>query len=86
VLFRETTTLGIRVTKLLRKKLPREVRKIRTKYGEIKTKVARLCKEERIVPEYEDCKRIAMEEGIPLQEVYSEVFKSCKLRGDKLGN
>jgi uncharacterized protein (DUF111 family) len=32
----------------------------------------------RFQPEYEDCKRIALEKGVPIQEVYQEAMKRRK--------
>lgn len=69
--FRNTTTLGVRVSELSRYCLPREHVEVETPYGRVRVKVARLDGE--IVtqaPEYEDCKRAAEKHGVPLTEVY----------------
>ncbi|RPJ43092.1 MAG: DUF111 family protein, partial [Deltaproteobacteria bacterium] len=55
-----------------RKKLPREVKEVETKYGQIRVKVSG---DIRFQPEYEDCRRVAIEKGVPIQEVYQEAMK-----------
>ncbi len=73
VIFEETTTLGVRISKLKRKKLMRESRSVETKYGKIKVKIARLNGViKNIAPSYEDCQNIALRLNIPLKEVYKE--------------
>jgi hypothetical protein len=72
-LLRETTTLGLRWHEEEREKSDREILSEETKYGKIRFKLARW--EGRIVnlsPEYEDCKRLALENRIPLKEVFEE--------------
>ncbi len=70
ILLRETTTLGIRVQEVERLCLPREFVEVETPYGIVKVKVARLGREiVNIAPEYEDCRRIAIERKIPLKEI-----------------
>jgi hypothetical protein len=73
VLFEETTTLGLRWHEEEREKTEREIQRLRTKYGRVRFKVARW--EGRVVnlsPEYDDCKRLALEGGVPLKEVFEE--------------
>jgi hypothetical protein len=72
VILRETTTLGVRSYAVTRKKLPREVKEVETKYGKIRVKISG---DIRFQPEYEDCRRVAMEKGVPIQEVYQEAMK-----------
>jgi uncharacterized protein (TIGR00299 family) protein len=75
LILRESTTLGVRSYVVGRKKLPREVSEVETKYGRVRIKVSG---EMRFQPEYEDCKRIALEKGVPIQEVYNEAMKKRK--------
>ena len=75
LILRESTTLGVRSYMVRRKKLPREVSEVETKYGRVRIKVSG---EVRFQPEYEDCKRIALEKGVPIQEVYQEAMKKRK--------
>jgi len=71
MLFRETTTLGLRVTEVSRRCLDREWRELQTQYGPVRVKIGWLNDEIlNIAPEYEDCARIAREKGIPVKLVY----------------
>jgi hypothetical protein len=71
LLFTETTTLGIRVQNVKRIEVPREARVVSTRFGPCKVKRVILPNgNERLIPEYEECKRIAGETGIPIPEVY----------------
>lgn len=72
LILKESTTLGVRSYVVSRKKLFREVNEVQTKYGKIRVKVAG---DLRFQPEYEDCKRIARQTGVPIQEVYLEAMK-----------
>lgn len=76
VLFNETTTFGIRKYQVLRKILARELKELDSALGKIKIKIGK-CNGDRktLSPEYEDCKRIAEEKGIPLRQVYSVIAK-----------
>ncbi len=73
VIFEETTTLGVRISKVKRKKLMRESRSVETKYGKIEVKIAKLNGViKNIAPSYEDCQKIALRLNTPLKEVYKE--------------
>jgi uncharacterized protein (TIGR00299 family) protein len=72
VILKETTTLGVRSYAVTRKKLPREVKEVETKYGKIRVKISG---DIRFQPEYEDCRRAAIEKGVALLEVYQEAMK-----------
>ncbi len=72
VILQESTTLGVRSYPVKRKKLPREIREVETRFGKVRVKVSAGL---RFQPEYDDCRRIAMEKGVPLQEVYFEAMK-----------
>lgn len=74
IIFGETTTLGVRIFQAQRKKLEREIKTIKTKYGNIRVKISKLDnKIQNIMPEYEDCVKIAKAKKIPLKRVYGEV-------------
>lgn len=71
VLYRETTTLGVRIIETTRKKIKREEKEvISKKLGRVKMKVVNYEGKERLVPEFEECKRIASEKKVSLQEIY----------------
>ena len=77
VIFRETTTLGIRRSTQQRTILHREIQTVKTEYGEVKIKVAK--SGETIVnvqPEYEDCAEIARLKNISWREVHRLALQS----------
>lgn len=83
ILLRETTTLGARVQEVERLCLPREIWEVTTPYGTVKVKVAKLGDEiVNIAPEYEDCRRLALERGVPLKEVMSAAIVAAR---DRIG-
>ena len=76
IILRETTTLGMRKYPVERDCLERKTITIATQFGEVTVKSAykdgRLIK---IAPEYEECKRIALEKRLPLRIVYDSIIK-----------
>lgn len=75
LIFKETTTLGVRYHPLFVHRLERRFYSLQTEWGEISIKEG-LYKGEvvQVAPEYEDCKKIAAEHNIPLKEVYKKVW------------
>jgi len=70
MLFEQTTTIGVRIYEARRKILERELVSIQTPYGAVNVKVAkRDGKVLNVAPEYEDCRRLASEKGVPLKQV-----------------
>ena len=79
ILFKETTTLGVRKYTVDKFNLKRDFKKIKTKYGEINVKTSYYNdKIIRVKPEYEECKRIAKEKNISIQEIYNEISTLIK--------
>jgi pyridinium-3,5-bisthiocarboxylic acid mononucleotide nickel chelatase len=75
IIFKETSTLGIRREQQTRSILPRAIESVVTKYGTVRVKVARnnLIDDDSIVniqPEYDDCAAIAQTHQIPWREVH----------------
>ena len=71
ILFRESGTFGIRIREQKRLTLTRSWETAATKYGPIQVKIGAWQGEEMTAsPEYEDCKRAALEHGVPLRWVY----------------
>ena len=74
IIYRETTTLGVRFYNVSRKILQRTHITIKTKYGNVSVKVATLNDgKKRHSLEYRDCKTIAEKTGIPLRDIMDEV-------------
>ena len=79
IIFEETTTFGLRYYKVRRDVLEKEVRKVKTKYGEINVKIGYYNgKVVSVSPEYEDCKRIADENNLPLKKIYEDAKIALK--------
>ncbi len=79
IIFEETSSLGVRTYRTQRRKLSREVKEVKTKYGKVRVKVSKAGeKTKHLSPEYEDCRRIAQQKGIPFREVYEEAKTSYK--------
>ena len=83
ILYRETTTLGIRILKIVREKLDRIFDTIyignsafRIKKGYFKDKVVN------IQPEFEDCKKVAEEKEIPIKEIIDQVLSEYLKKND----
>lgn len=73
LIFRETTTLGVRQSTVQRCTLQRETLLVETPLGSIRMKVARSNGHIlNVAPEYEDCRKIASERGLPLKQVLAE--------------
>jgi len=85
VIFDETTTLGVRISKIKRRKLNRESRKVVTKYGKIEVKIGKVDGiVKNISPSYEECQKIATHLNIPLKKVYQEAKQTAfDLLGEK---
>jgi pyridinium-3,5-bisthiocarboxylic acid mononucleotide nickel chelatase len=74
VLWLNSSTFGLRAYKVAKSMLRRETVKLKTKYGEITVKSGYL--NGRIIkskPEYEDCKRLAKENGVTIQDIYESI-------------
>lgn len=73
IIFKETTSIGIRKYKVKKIMLYRELLKLSTQYGDLTFKNS-YYKDELVKykPEYEDCLRIAKENDISIREVYRE--------------
>lgn len=78
VLFRETSTLGVRWRREHRATLGRRMEEVDTPFGKVKVKIALSASGSplRAAPEYEDCKKIALEQGIPIVKVYEAAIKA----------
>jgi uncharacterized protein (TIGR00299 family) protein len=79
ILFRETTTLGIRRWQVQRRKLRREKRHVETPWGNVEGMVAWLdASTARFSPEYESCRQIAERSQVPLRDVYEAAQRAYR--------
>ena len=77
VIFRETTTLGIRRSTQQRTILHREIQTVQTEYGAVKIKVAKSGEMvTNVQPEYEDCAQIARVKNVSWREVHRLALQS----------
>lgn len=65
LVFAETTTLGLRIYSAERRVLERELVEVETPWGKVRVKIT----PRGAAPEYEDCRKIAEEKGVPLKDV-----------------
>ena len=74
LILRETPTLGVRSRPVERFVADRETVLLETSLGVARVKLKKLAGEVvSAAPEYEDCRRISLETGRPLQQVYREI-------------
>ncbi len=74
----ETTSLGVRYYEAHRSVLERKQIEINTRYGMVKAKqIVSPDGSARIVPEYEVCRKIALEKNVPLKIVYETILKEA---------
>jgi uncharacterized protein (TIGR00299 family) protein len=77
LVFRETTTIGIRYHEVMRERLDREVIVVDTSLGPIRFKVARLGgKIVNAAPEFDDCERVARERSLAIKDVQAAAQKA----------
>src|SRR5579872_981371 len=76
LIFIETTTLGVRQRQEKRRTLAREWVTIATRWGNVRLKIASMNgTTTNYAPEYEDCRRIASEQHVPLKSVMQEALQ-----------
>lgn len=75
ILFRESTTLGLRTIKFRKDTLIRKSESFDTEYGSVNVKRSFFKGNEvSVKPEYDECKKIALEKGVPVKEVYNKII------------
>ena len=80
----ETTTLGVRYHPSRRRLLGRETVEVKTSYGVVAAKRIKDPQgHARIIPEYEVCRQIALEQNVPLRVVYETVTRETSLENDE---
>lgn len=83
VLLVQTTTLGVRETLVARYSLPREIQTVKTRFGEIRVKVARLPDgSSKGSPEHDDCVARAEENGVAVGDVWLAAVRAFKSNQD----
>jgi len=76
-IFAETTTMGVRIYETNRKKLSREMVDVETEYGKVSVKLGKIGDEVlKVLPEYEDCKRLSEKNNVPIMKIHQAVLKA----------
>jgi uncharacterized protein (TIGR00299 family) protein len=85
LLFRETTTIGLRWRLENKIALAREFVEVETSWGKVHIKIARLSdgKIANAAPEFEDCRKIAAEHEVPLKQVMEEAMRAYAATKEK---
>jgi hypothetical protein len=79
IVFAETSTIGLRWTTWRRSVLPREERTVGTPYGLVRVKLSHAPDGTlNVAPEFDDCKRIAVERGVPLKLVHQAAIAAAQ--------
>ncbi len=79
LLFRETSTLGVRVHEIERDKLERKIKTVETEYGRIQVKLGYENGElVNIAPEFESCHDLAKKSGEPLKKIYRRALVAAE--------
>ena len=73
LIYAQTSTIGLRVQQIGRKKLPRREIEVKTSFGPVKAKAVVRDGKEVVYPEFEECRRIADERHLPLSEVFERI-------------
>jgi hypothetical protein len=82
LVFSETTTFGVRTHRAQRRALPREWVNVSTSYGPVRIKLSRSNGHIlHVTPEYDDCRKLAVEKQVPLQQVISEALRLYQAGG-----
>jgi uncharacterized protein (TIGR00299 family) protein len=75
LLLTHTSTFGVRYKQMERAILDRDFVEVQLKHGTVRCKVGKLDgKIIKVIPEYEDCKRIAKEQALPILQVFNEAL------------
>ena len=77
IILKETSTLGIRTRTMKRYCMDRHTINISTPYGDARVKVASMGDFKKASPEYEDCRKIAEDNGLPLMKAYTIVSQDA---------
>ena len=77
LVFAETTTFGARTYRAQRRTLPRESVNVHTQFGDVRVKLSRVNgRILHVAPEFDDCRKLAVEKNVPLRRVFNEAMRS----------
>ena len=82
IIFRNTTTIGLRKYPVERRCMERKIIRVRLNGGEVEVKQCRLGDIVRYNPEYESVKALAAAEGRPFRDVFDEARRAARGTGN----
>jgi len=86
ILLRETSTIGVRSSRVARRVLDRKIISVPTQHGAIRVKLARLPGGGvKAAPEYDDCRQAARDRDVPVQHVYSAALAAARKQIEQEG-
>lgn len=78
-IFKQTSSIGLRYYEIYKEGLDRRIETVNTPYGPVRVKIAfRDGQVLNVAPEYEDCRKLAEEQNVPLKRVYWAAFKEVR--------
>ena len=78
-IFKQTSTLGIRATRVERRVLERELVEVDTPYGKVRVKLGRLAGALlNVAPEFDDCRQVAERKGVAVKEVMAAALSAFR--------
>jgi uncharacterized protein (TIGR00299 family) protein len=78
LIFRESSTFGVRTSMVQRNCLERRMETVQTSYGQVQVKIGKWRgREVTVSPEYEDCREVARKNGVPLATVYEAALAAA---------
>jgi uncharacterized protein (TIGR00299 family) protein len=75
IIYSQTSTIGLRIQEIGRRKLPRRALEIQTQFGTVKAKAVLRDGKEMLAPEFEECRRIAEERCMSVLEVQQTLLQ-----------
>ncbi len=88
IIFEESTTLGVRSYPVTRYELKREIKTVKTPYGNVRVKIARDTngKVFNVAPEFESCRALSRKKGVPLKKIYAAVTRATLFMAHSVGS
>ena len=75
LIFTHTTAIGVREIEVAKTELKREFVRVQTKFGEIGLKISGTCQTQKIKPEFDECKAVALAHGTTIERVRREALE-----------
>ena len=83
IIFRETTTIGIRRIAVERTVMPRKIKTVPTPWGDVRAKECEMDGIIKVYPEYEDVAAICRREDLPFEKTFRIISAACVQAEDK---